>query len=183
MIDLINQMTADLQKQIKAFKAQSGVSSVGTVLDAGDGIARVDGLSDIRSQEWVLFENGTMGTAFYQEKNAVGVNILGDYGDINEGMQVRSTGRISSVPVGDGLIGWVVNVVGEPIDGKGSLTYEQYRPLERAKKLLEEGQPLDTDVYLKNEAALRRSNLRVEAVQQYRKRGQSSRPPGMGQAK
>lgn len=131
MTDLINQMTADLQKQIEAFKPEPGISSVGHVLDAGDGIARVDGLSDVRSQELVLFENGTLGTAFNLEKDAVGVIIMGEYDDIIEGMQVRSTGRISSVPVGDGLIGRVVNAIGKPIDGKGPLAYERYRPLER----------------------------------------------------
>lgn len=131
MTDFIEQMTADLQKQIEAYQPRAGVSSIGRVMDAGDGIARVSGLSDIRSQELVLFENGTLGTAFNLEKEAVGVIIMGEYDDIVEGMRVRSTGRITSIPVGDGLVGRVVNAIGEPIDGRGPLVQERYRPLER----------------------------------------------------
>jgi F-type H+-transporting ATPase subunit alpha len=131
MTDFINQLTDELQKQIEAYQPHTEVSSVGKVLQSGDGIARVDGLSDIRAQELVLFENGTLGTAFNLEKEAVGVIIMGEYDDIKEGMTVRSTGRITSVPVGDGLIGRVINAIGEPIDGKGNLAAERYRPLER----------------------------------------------------
>lgn len=131
MTDFINQFTEDLQKQIEAYQPGAEVSSVGKVLQSGDGIAQVDGLSDIRSQELVLFENGTLGTAFNLEEESVGVIIMGEYDDIIEGMTVRSTGRITSVPVGDGLIGRVVNAIGEPIDGRGPLTAERYRPLER----------------------------------------------------
>ena len=131
MTDFIEQMTADLQKQIEAYQPRAGVSSIGRVMDAGDGIARVSGLSDIRSQELVLFENGTLGMAFNLEKDAVGVIIMGEYDDIVEGMRVRSTGRITSIPVGDGLVGRVVNAIGEPIDGRGPLVQERYRPLER----------------------------------------------------
>ena len=90
-----------------------------SVVEAGDGIARVRGLADVRSQELVQFANGVKGIAFNLENDNVGVIILGEYSDIEEGMQVRSTGRIASVPVGDGLLGRVVNALGEPIDGKG----------------------------------------------------------------
>ena len=131
MSDLIKQITSDFQKQIDAFKPEATISDVGTVLEAGDGIARVEGLANVRSQELVQFANGVMGIAFNLEQDKVGVIIMGDYSEIAEGMTVRSTGRIASVPVGDGLIGRVVNVLGEPIDGKGPIQFTSYRPIER----------------------------------------------------
>ncbi len=131
MTDLISQITADLQKQIEAFKPEYEMRDVGTVTDAGDGIARVRGLSDVRAQELVQFANGVLGVAFNLEADSVGVIIMGDYAEIEEGMTVRSTGRIASVPVGDGMIGRVVNALGQPIDGKGPIQFEHYRPIER----------------------------------------------------
>ncbi len=131
MSDLIKQITSDFQKQIESFKPEATISDVGTVLEAGDGIARVEGLANVRSQELVQFANGVMGIAFNLEQNKVGVIIMGEYSEIAEGMSVRSTGRIASVPVGDGLIGRVVNVLGEPIDGKGPIQFTSFRPIER----------------------------------------------------
>jgi F-type H+/Na+-transporting ATPase subunit alpha len=131
MSDLIKQITSDFQKQIDAFNPEATISDVGTVLEAGDGIARVEGLANVRSQELVQFANGVMGIAFNLEQDKVGVIIMGEYSEIAEGMIVRSTGRIASVPVGDGLIGRVVNVLGEPIDGKGPIQFTSFRPIER----------------------------------------------------
>lgn len=131
MSDLISKISADLQKQIQAFKPQLEVRDIGSVLEAGDGIARVQGLSDVHSQELVQFANGVQGIAFNLEKDNVGVIIMGEYSGIVEGMTVRSTGRIASVPVGDSLVGRVVNALGQPIDGKGSIKTEFYRPIER----------------------------------------------------
>ena len=131
MSDLINQITADLKKQIEAFKPEFEVRDVGKVLEAGDGIARVSGLSDVRAQELVQFANGVRGIAFNLENDSVGVIIMGDYSEIVEDMEVRSTGRIASVPVGDALVGRVVNALGEPIDGKGPIKTDTYRPIER----------------------------------------------------
>ncbi|MEW5869491.1 MAG: F0F1 ATP synthase subunit alpha [Chloroflexota bacterium] len=131
MSDLISQITADLQKQIEAFKPELEVRDVGTVIEAGDGIARVHGLADVRAQELVQFANGVKGIAFNLERDSVGVIIMGEYSEISEGMQVRSTGRIASVPVGPGLIGRVVNALGEPVDGKGPIKIAAYRPIER----------------------------------------------------
>ena len=131
MSDLINQISADLQKQIDSFKTEVGVSDVGTVLEAGDGIARIKGLPDVRYQELVQFDNGVLGTAFNLEHDNVGVIVMGEYAGIEEGMTVRSTGRIASVPVGMGLVGRVVNALGSPIDGKGTLKFDGYRPIER----------------------------------------------------
>src|SRR5689334_24760585 len=121
MTDLIKQIAGDLQKQIEGFEPELNISDVGTVVEAGDGIAQVQGLANVRAQELVQFSNGVMGTAFNLEKDSVGVIIMGDYSEIAEGMSVRATGRIASVPVGDALIGRVVNALGEPIDGKGPI--------------------------------------------------------------
>ena len=131
MTDLIKQITADLQKQIEAFHPGTELTDVGAVIEAGDGIARVSGLDDVRSQELVQFANGIMGIAFNLEQENVGVIIMGDYAGVEEGMSVRSTGRIASVPVGDGMVGRVVNALGEPIDGKGAIKASGYRPIER----------------------------------------------------
>ena len=128
MSDLIKQITSDFQKQIEEFEPELGISDIGTVLEAGDGIARVEGLANVRSQELVQFSNGVIGTAFNLESNSVGVIVMGDYGGIMEGMTVRATGRIASVPVGDGLIGRVVNPLGEPVDGKGPIQYQRIPP-------------------------------------------------------
>jgi len=127
----IDQITADFKKFIDDFEPTAGIQSVGNVIEAGDGIARVNGLSDVQAQELVQFENGVLGTAFNLEKDAVGVIIMGEYDAIVEGMEVRSTNRITSVPVGDGLIGRVVNAIGQPIDGKGPIQHSGYRPIER----------------------------------------------------
>jgi F-type H+-transporting ATPase subunit alpha len=131
MTDLIKNITDDLQKQIEDFKPSIELSDVGSVVEAGDGIARVDGLSAVRAQELVQFANGVMGIAFSLEKDSIGVIIMGEYSAIDEGMTVHSTGRIASVPVGDALVGRVVNALGQPVDGKGQIHTTNYRPIER----------------------------------------------------
>ncbi len=146
MTDLIKEITSDLQKQIEAYRPEVSISDVGAVIEAGDGIARVSGLANVRSQELVQFQNGVMGIAFNLEKDSVGVIIMGEYDKIVEGMTVRSTGRIASVPVGDELIGRVVNALGEPIDGKGPLHATKYRPIERIAPGVVERQDVDTPV-------------------------------------
>ena len=146
MSDLIKQITGDLQKQIDAFEPEVGISDIGTVTEAGDGIARVAGLANVRAQELVQFQNGVMGIAFNLEQDSVGVIIMGAYDEIAEGMIVHSTGRIASVPVGDGLIGRVVNALGEPIDGKGPIPFSSYRPIERIAPGVIGRQDVDTPV-------------------------------------
>ncbi len=146
MSDLIKQITTELQKQIDAFEPEVGISDVGTVIEAGDGIARLQGLANVQSQELVQFSSGVMGTAFNLEKDSVGVIVMGDYAGITEGMTVRTTGRIASVPVGDALIGRVVNALGEPIDGKGPIAFSGYRPIERIAPGVVERQDVDTPV-------------------------------------
>ncbi|MCX8024045.1 MAG: F0F1 ATP synthase subunit alpha [Thermanaerothrix sp.] len=146
MTDLIQQITTELQQRIEAYQPRLEIRDVGTVIEAGDGIAQVEGLTTVRSQELVEFENGVMGIAFNLEKDKVGVIILGDFSTVTEGMQVRTTGRIASVPVGDGLIGRVVNALGEPIDGKGPINFTRYRPIERIAPGVVERQDVDTPV-------------------------------------
>jgi F-type H+-transporting ATPase subunit alpha len=146
MTDLINNITADLQKQIEDYKPEVEVSDVGTVLEAGDGIARADGLSAVRAQELVQFANGVMGIAFNLENDSVGVIIMGEYSGIDEGMMVHSTGRIASVPVGDALIGRVVNALGQPVDGKGVINTNSYRPIERIAPGVVQRKDVDTPV-------------------------------------
>jgi F-type H+-transporting ATPase subunit alpha len=146
MPDIVSSITRDLTQKIESFKPQVEIRDVGVVTEAGDGIARADGLSSVRSQELVQFENGVMGIAFNLEKNSVGIIILGDYSTVTEGMQVRSTGRIASVPVGDGLVGRVVNALGEPVDGKGALDFSRYLPIERIAPNVVERQDVDTPV-------------------------------------
>ncbi len=146
MSDLIKQITSDLQKQIEGFKPEFNVSDIGVVVEAGDGIARVQGLANVRAQELVQFSNGVMGTAFNLESDSVGVIVMGAYDGIIQGMTVRGTGRIASVPVGDAMIGRVVNSLGEPIDGKGPIATTGFRPIERVAPGVVERQDVDTPV-------------------------------------
>jgi F-type H+-transporting ATPase subunit alpha len=146
MSDLIKNLSADLQKQIEEFSPELELKDVGTVLEAGDGIARVSGLSDVQAQELVQFDNGVMGIAFNLEIENVGVIIMGEFSEINEGMTVYSTGRIASVPVGEGIIGRVVNALGQPIDGKGSLQFEILQPIERIAPGVVQRKDVDTPV-------------------------------------
>lgn len=138
--------TEEFLNRIEKFETSFEIRSVGTVTEAGDGICQVDGLMNIRSQELVQFENGIIGIAFNLETNSVGVIILGDFSKVSEGMNVYSTGRIASVPVGDGLVGRVVNALGEPIDGKGPINFEEYRPIERIAPGVVDRQDVDTPV-------------------------------------
>jgi F-type H+-transporting ATPase subunit alpha len=146
MTDIVKQIANDLQKKIESFEPKMGIADIGKVLEAGDGIARASGLANVRSQELVQFDNGVMGIAFNLEQDAVGIIIMGDYSEIAEGLGVRATGRIASVPVGDGLIGRVVNALGEPVDGKGPVKFTDYRPIERIAAGVVERKDVDTPV-------------------------------------
>ncbi|MGH2352957.1 MAG: F0F1 ATP synthase subunit alpha [Chloroflexota bacterium] len=119
-----------LQDQIQHFDQPARTTNVGTVIEVGDGIARVYGLSQAMASELLEFPGGTLGLALNLEEDSVGAIILGEYQHINEGDEVRTTGRIVQVPVGDALLGRVVNPVGEPLDGKGPVTGTEFRPME-----------------------------------------------------
>jgi len=118
-------------KQIEDYEPSVEAVEVGYVEEVGDGIARVSGLENIRFSELVTFSNGTQGLAFNLEADNVGVIIMGDYDDIQEGDEVRPQGRISSVPVGQELVGRVVNTLGEPVDGKGPINTSERYDVER----------------------------------------------------
>jgi F-type H+/Na+-transporting ATPase subunit alpha len=127
-----DEISAILRQQLSNFNAAADLEEVGTVLQVGDGIARVYGLNNVRSGELVEFENGVKAIALNLEEDNVGVVFLGDQGDVKEGATVRRTGKIASIRVGEGLVGRVINMLGEPIDGKGPIVGELYdMPLER----------------------------------------------------
>ena len=114
-----DEIASVIQKEIEDFRGQILTAEVGRVIEVGDGIARCTGLSTAMSGEMLEFSNGTRGLAFNLEENSVGVVILGDYLKIKEGDEIRSTGKLLSVPVGDALLGRVVDPLGNPLDGKG----------------------------------------------------------------
>ncbi|MFT3825685.1 MAG: F0F1 ATP synthase subunit alpha [Chitinophagaceae bacterium] len=127
-----DEISAILRQQLSNFNAAADLEEVGTVLQVGDGIARVYGLNNVRSGELVEFENGVQAIALNLEEDNVGVVLMGESGDLKEGAKVRRTGKIASIQVGEGMLGRVVNTLGLPIDGKGPLTGEKYEmPLER----------------------------------------------------
>jgi F-type H+-transporting ATPase subunit alpha len=127
-----DEISAILRQQLGNFNAVADLEEVGTVLQVGDGIARVYGLNNVSSGELVEFDNGVRAIALNLEEDNVGVVLLGESKEIKEGDKVKRTGQIASIKVGDGLVGRVINMLGEPIDGKGPIAGELYEmPLER----------------------------------------------------
>ena len=124
------EIAAAIQKNLEGFEPSLEQTQVGRVLEVGDGIARVSGLPDAAVNELLQFESGTMGLALNLDENSIGAVVLGEVDDIEEGQTVRATGDILSLPVGDGLLGRVVNALGDPIDGKGPLTNTVMRRME-----------------------------------------------------
>jgi F-type H+-transporting ATPase subunit alpha len=120
-----------IKQQIEQFGAAATMVDVGTVIEVGDGIARIHGLAAAKYNELLQFPNEIMGIAMNLEENSVAAVILGDYTGIKEGDEVRCTGRIAEVPVGDALIGRVVDPLGRPLDGKGAIKSDKVRPIER----------------------------------------------------
>ncbi|OEH85440.1 F0F1 ATP synthase subunit alpha [Desulfuribacillus stibiiarsenatis] len=119
-----------IKKQIENYKSDIQVIDVGTVMQVGDGIARIHGLANAMSGELLEFANGTYGMALNLEEDNVGAVILGPFTEIREGDQVKRTGRIMEVPVGEELVGRVVNAIGQPVDGKGPINAKNFRPIE-----------------------------------------------------
>ena len=128
-----DEISSILKENIRNYEAKAEISNVGSVLEVGDGICRIYGLRNVMSNELVEFEDGkgTLGITLNLEEDNVGVVILGEYTHIKEGMVVKTTGRIASVPVGDALIGRIVNPTGRPIDGKGEIITDKTRAIER----------------------------------------------------
>ena len=127
----VEEIASILRQQIEGFDIDVTETNVGTVMEAGDGIARVNGLGQCMTSELIEFANGTRGLALNLEEETVGAIILGDYSDIREGDEVRTTGLVASVPVGEALIGRVVNALGEPVDERGPVNTTERRPVER----------------------------------------------------
>lgn len=127
-----DEISAILRQQLSNFNPGADLEEVGTVLQVGDGIARVYGLNNVRAGELVEFENGVKAVALNLEEDNVGVVLMGESNEIKEGNKVKRTGKIASLKVGENLAGRVINVLGQPIDGKGPITGELYEmPLER----------------------------------------------------
>src|ERR687886_445308 len=110
-----------LRRRLEGFSPELEKQRVGRIVEVGDGIARISGLPETSVNELVEFEGGTLGLALNLDEDTIGAVVLGEMGHIEEGQPVKSTGRILSVPVGDALLGRVVNSLGEPIDGKGAI--------------------------------------------------------------
>ena len=146
MVLKLDDITAQIRQQIEAFEAPIEYRDVGTVISVGDGIARVSGLANVMATELLEFPGGVLGIALNLEKDQVGAVIMGDYEHIKEGDTVKSTGRIASVPVGDALIGRVVNAIGEPVDGKGPIQNDGFYPVEKIAPGVIERANVDTPV-------------------------------------
>ncbi len=140
------EITTILKREIENFEGGFAVESVGTVLSVGDGVARVYGLKDCMVSEMLEFPNGVFGIALNLEQDDVGVILLGDEAKVKEGDTVKTTGRIISVPVGEGLLGRVVNALGQPIDGKGPIKQAAFMPIERNAPSVIERQPVHEPV-------------------------------------
>jgi F-type H+-transporting ATPase subunit alpha len=124
------EVSSILQKEIEKYESKLEIESVGTVLQVGDGIARIWGLEDAMMSELIKFPNDVTGMILNLEEDSVGAAIMGPYEDIKEGDTVRRTGRIASVPVGEVMVGRVVNALGQPLDGKGPIAAKKFRPIE-----------------------------------------------------
>jgi len=137
-----DEISSIIRQQIESFDVDLRVDEVGTVLEVGDGIARAYGLRNVMASEMVEFENGSFGLALNLEEDSVGIVILGQYVDIREGQTVKRTGRVLSVPAGEGLLGRVVNPLSQPIDGKGPIQTTHFMPLEGRAPGIADRQPV-----------------------------------------
>src|SRR5579863_8249533 len=145
-----DEITKILRQEIENYDRAIDVSEVGSVISVGDGIARIHGLEKVMAGELIEFPHNVSGIAMNLEEDQVGAVLLGDFAEIKEGDEVKRTGRIMSVPVGEALVGRVVNALGEPIDGKGPVQTTQFNPVERlapgvvARQPVKE--PMQTDI-------------------------------------
>src|SRR5215467_14080633 len=137
-----DEITKIIREQIEEYQAGVEISEIGSVISVGDGIARVYGLEKVMAGELLEFPHGVMGLALNLEETQVGVVLLGDYTEIREGDQVRRTRRIMEVPVGEALIGRVVNALAQPIDGKGAIAASEHAPIERLAPGVIDRQPV-----------------------------------------
>src|SRR5216110_309856 len=138
----VAEITSILKQEIAGFEQRVQVSEVGTVIEVGDGIARVYGLRNAMAGELLEFENGTMGQVFNLEEESIGAVIFGNYLEIKEGDTVKSTGRLLEVPVGEAVIGRVVNPLGQPIDGGPAIPLTETRKMDIVAPGIAERQPV-----------------------------------------
>src|SRR5579859_287957 len=127
----MSNLLQEIEAQISGVKTSVARQNVGTVREIGDGVAKVEGLTDAMLNEMIDLGHGITGLALNLEETEVGVIILGDYTQLEEGDEVRTTGKLLQVPVGKGLLGRVVNTLGEPIDGKGPIQSDVAYPVEK----------------------------------------------------
>src|SRR5438477_158718 len=137
-----DEITKLIREQIETYESKVAVDEVGTIISLGDGIARVHGLDKVMAGELLAFPHDLAGVAMNLEEDQVGVVLLGDYTEIKEGDEVKRTGRIMSVPVGEAMVGRVVNALGQPIDDKGPIASERYNPVERIAPGVIDRQPV-----------------------------------------
>jgi F-type H+/Na+-transporting ATPase subunit alpha len=137
-----DEITKLIREQIENYESKVSVDEVGTIISLGDGIARIHGLDKVMAGELLDFGHGISGLAMNLEEDQVGAVVLGDFTEIKEGGEVKRTGRIMSVPTGEGMIGRVVNALGQPVDGKGPITASQYIAIERIAPGVIDRQPV-----------------------------------------
>src|SRR6185312_4595773 len=137
-----DEITRLLRGEIENYESAVNVSETGSIISVGDGIARIYGLENVMSGELIEFPHNVSGIALNLEEDQVGAVLLGEYQEIKEGDEVRRTGRIMSVPVGDGMVGRVVNALGQPIDGKGPIASSQNIAIERIAPGVIDRQPV-----------------------------------------
>jgi F-type H+-transporting ATPase subunit alpha len=145
-LETLRDLMLAMREQVEGFEPSIEAMDVGTVFEVGDGIARASGLANVKLNELVEFENGVLGIAFNLDADNVGIIIMGDYTDIEEGDTVRTLGQIVSVPIGDEFLGRVVDALGRPVDGKGPIISERRRPVERIAPGVIKRQNVDTPV-------------------------------------
>ena len=138
-----DEIASVIKEEISRYQAEIDVAEVGKVLEVGDGVARVFGLSNAMAGEMLEFAGGAVGLVFNLEENSIGAVVLGNFLDVKEGNEVRTTGRLLSVPVGDALVGRVVDPLGRPLDGRGPIQTSQRRPLEVIAPGIAERQPVN----------------------------------------
>ena len=138
----VDEIASVLSEDILQYRTQVDLGVVGRVLEVGDGIARAYGLTNVMASEQVKFSNGAFGQALNLDEGSVGVVIMGDYLEIKEGDEVRRTGELLSLPVGEKMIGRVVDPLGRPLDGKGVIETPHHRPLEFKAPGIADRQPV-----------------------------------------
>src|SRR5262249_53066236 len=127
----MSDLLLEIEEQIAGAKLTAGKQNVGVIREIGDGVARIEGLTDAMLNEMIDLGHGITGLALNLDETEVGVVILGDYTGLEEGDEVRATGKLLQVPVGKGLLGRVVNTLGEPLDGRGPIRSDEAYPVEK----------------------------------------------------